>query len=114
VKEIKKRREERDNHLRDTLNNGHLYHIPSELLSNCDEKGRKVKKSDSKWKCGGSRKGCMSLCDKIGLYPDIVSYQCSCEFEHRVCESCYIYYVEEARNKSEILRISKILNLERP
>jgi len=56
----------------------------------------------------------MSLCDKIGLYPDIVSYQCSCEFEHRVCESCYIYYVEEARNKSEKLRISKILNLERP
>jgi len=54
------------------------------------------------------------LIDKTNHHPDIVSFQCSCGYGHRICESCYIYYVEESRNKSEILRFSKILHLQRP
>ena len=79
----------------------------------CCTSAHKVEpKTGQAWKCQQST-NCMSAIEKLGTYPNIISYRCLCELENRVCEACYIFYQQE-RKTDIVPRISQILPLIRP
>ena len=61
VRDIVKRREDRETFLQNTLN-GHIYHIDPDLLGECVDV-RKILSKEEKWKCKSAKSSpCMSIC----------------------------------------------------